>query len=104
MKRAAKQTGRPTAPERKELIIAFGAYRFKQYTKQEWELVRHPAWCALKHEGPQTMICIALEDLGPDNGFPFDLSYGEDACIDGTDDLLLPPTGGGAAILIWIGL
>ena len=97
------QVGRPYKPANKDLVLAFGFYRFKTYNKEQWELVKEPA------HGPrntelQTMICVAIDDLGPNNGFPFELKRGQDMCVDGKDALWLPPTGGGRAILIWIDL
>lgn len=44
------------------------------------------------------MVFIALEDLGPHNGFPFKLNCGQDVCVDGCAKLLTPPTGGGRAV------
>lgn len=55
-------------------------------------------------DNPQTMVCIALEDLGPKNGFFFELQLGKDVCMDGQDRIWLPPTGGGLSLLIWIDL
>lgn len=52
----------------------------------------------------QTVVCIALEDLGPANGFLFDLRHGMDLCMDGGSTLLLPPSGGGKGIIIWLDL
>lgn len=51
---------------------------------------------------PDTVVCVALDHLGPDNGFFLHLQRGEDLCLDGGDDILLPPTGGGLALLIWV--
>jgi hypothetical protein len=51
---------------------------------------------------PQTVVCVALEDLGPQNGFFLDLPQGKDVCMDGRSRILLPATGGGLALLIWI--
>lgn len=50
------------------------------------------------------MVSIALGDLGPHNGFPFDLRCGQYACMDGQADLWTPPTGGGLAICFALGL
>lgn len=89
------------------MVLAFGIYRFKEYASDQWELVKRPARSideAFEDKESQTMVCIALEDLGPDNGFPFRLQRGQDVCMDGNEALLLPPTGGGMAILIWIDL
>ncbi|KAF2158939.1 hypothetical protein M409DRAFT_30570 [Zasmidium cellare ATCC 36951] len=101
IRRAAHHVDRAQKPANKELVLAFGVYKFKQYTK--WELVPHPARYN-RSSGTQTMICVALEDLSPSNGFPFELQCGQDVCIDGGADLFLPPTGGGMAVLIWIDL
>lgn len=51
-------------------------------------------------EEPQTIVFIALEDLGTENGFPFPLKRGQDVCVDGKLELLIPPTGGGLGMLI----
>lgn len=42
--------------------------------------------------------------LGADSGFPLELQRGQDVCLDGFDSLLLPPTGGGVAFLLWLDL
>jgi hypothetical protein len=44
------------------------------------------------------MVFVALENLGPHNGFPFEMVCGQDVCMDGHTNLLTPPTGGGRAI------
>lgn len=49
---------------------------------------------------PQTFVFVALEALGPENGFPYALGRGQDVCMDGTSQLLLPPTGGGLVMII----
>ena len=102
IKRAAAQVERSEKAATTELVLAFGIYKFKKRAN-DWELVQQPARGPVEVE-VQTMICIALEDLGPFNGFPIELRSGEDVCIDGNDTLLLPPTGGGMAILFWINL
>ena len=48
----------------------------------------------------QTMVFIALQDLGLDNGFPFELARGHYVCVDGKANIFTPPTGGGLAICI----
>lgn len=102
--RAAAHVARPSKPAGKELVLAFGLYKFKKYITKQWELVQHPARGFGADQGSQTMICIALEGLGPTNGFPCELEGGQDICIDSGDALWLPPTGGGMAMLIWIRL
>lgn len=53
---------------------------------------------------PQTVVCLALCNLGPHNGFFLNLPFGQDICIDGKDRLILPPSGGGIGLLVWIDL
>ncbi|KAF2212136.1 hypothetical protein CERZMDRAFT_98055 [Cercospora zeae-maydis SCOH1-5] len=111
MKRATTQVGRYTDPKVEDPVLAFGIYKVKGRLKQSWELVPQAA------QGPksdreeasdlkiaQTMVCIALEDLGPHNGFPFELQQGMDVCIYANETLLLLPTGSGFAILVWLAL
>lgn len=81
------------------LVHAFAIGRFKGRQGDRWGRVERASSdkpCA------QTLVCIALEDLSIENGFFMDLGKGEDVCIDGETALLLPPSGGGLAILIWI--
>lgn len=59
-----------------------------------------PGGLRMDDEEPQTIVFIALEDLGPENGFPFLLRRGQDVCVNGKLDILLPPTGGGLGMLI----
>ncbi|KAK3669731.1 hypothetical protein LTR78_010414 [Recurvomyces mirabilis] len=104
VKRAAVQLDRPSKAASSKLVKAFGMYRFKAWSKEHWTWVQRPALSIVNHETIRAMICIALETPGPHNGFPFELQCGQDVCIDGYDTLLLPPTGGGMAILFWIDL
>ena len=88
-------------PPHRQLVRAFGIYRFKQLSTEQWKpLPEGPGMDG----NPQTMVCIALEDLGPQNGFFFDLQSGWDVCMDGKDRILLPPTGGGLGLLVWVDL
>lgn len=80
-------------------MLAFGVYRFKALS-DVWPRRVDPSI----DSRTQTLVCVALEDLGPGNGFFLDLRAGQDICIDGTDKVLVPPTGGGLAILFWIDL
>lgn len=59
-----------------------------------------PEGLSMDDEEPQTIVFIALEDLGPENGFPFPLKRGQDVCVDGNLDVLIPPTGGGLGVVI----
>lgn len=104
VKRATAQINCPTKAATSTLVKAFGLYKFKAFTTDQWKLVKRPARAIVAEKDVRTMVCVALEDLGPHNGFPFELRQGQDVCIDGYDTLLLPPTGGGKAILIWIDL
>lgn len=69
-----------------------------------WDGLAEPKKEQEQEKRARTMVCIALEDLRQLNGFPFELQGGEDVCIDSEDPILLLPTGGGKAILIWIDL
>ncbi|KAK3723951.1 hypothetical protein LTR37_001435 [Vermiconidia calcicola] len=97
VQRAAAQVGRPAKPPHRQLVRAFCICRFKQRSHKQWK--RLPGGPGMDGE-PQTVVCIALEDLGPDNGLFFELQSGKDVCIDGTDQILLPPSGGGLIMLI----
>lgn len=52
----------------------------------------------------ETMVFIALQELGPHNGFPFLLKRGQDVCMDGNTGIWTPPTGGGLAICFSLSL
>ena len=56
------------------------------------------------NDDEQTMVFIALEDLGIHNGFPIELGRGQDVCMDGKMMLYTPPSGGGLAICISLNL
>lgn len=58
----------------------------------------------LKPGKSQTVVFIALEDLGPQNGFPLDLKKGLDVCFDGDTTFWVPPAGGGRGIYICLDL
>lgn len=97
--RAASSVKRPAKPASSNLVLGWVTCRLKQLPATEWEdLPEGPGM----DDRPQTVVCIALEDLGPHNGFFLNLSQGEDVCMDGKSQILLPPTGGGLALLVWI--
>lgn len=84
-----------------------GFYLFRLRAKETTEWTRKLLGMQLDRTGdsrPQTVVFIALEDLGPHNGFPMELRKGEDVCMDGNDALLFPPTDGGEGILICLNL
>ncbi len=84
------------------MVRKFGFCRFKATPATE-------SWYYLG-EGPgvdttgQTIVFIALDDLGPQNGFPFVLKRGQDVCMDGRAGIWTPPTGGGRAIFFSLNL
>ncbi|KAF7186198.1 hypothetical protein HII31_12440 [Pseudocercospora fuligena] len=96
IRRVAEHVQRPAKTADRSLVRAFGIYRFKERSDR-W-MWADPS----TDDEPQTLVCIALEDLSPENGFFMDLKAGQDVCIDGKDKILVPPTGGGLAILIWV--
>lgn len=97
--RAAAHVERPAKPPSPNLVLGWVTCRMKQLPAPAWEdLPEGPGM----DDRPQTVVCIALEDLGPHNGFFMNLSQGEDVCIDGKAQILLPPTGGGLGLLVWI--
>ena len=100
IQRAADQVGRPAKTAHRSLVRGYGVYRFKKLSDVGWTLLCKGA--GMNDEIPDTVVCIALEDLNPDNGFFLHLRRGEDLCLDGGDDILLPPTGGGLALLVWV--
>lgn len=100
IQRAAAQVNRPFKTPDRSLVRGYGVYRFKKLSNTEWKPLRKGA--GMDDEFPDTVVCIALNDLGPENGFFTRLSRGEDLCLDGGDDILLPPTGGGLVMLLWI--
>ncbi|KAM0714517.1 hypothetical protein Q7P37_009813 [Cladosporium fusiforme] len=92
---AANQVGRPTTQVGRSLVKASGFCRFKPTSDQSsWSLHKRPG----TDEQQQIMVFLALDDLGPHNGFPFALSRGQHVSMDGHTSLLTPPTGGGRAI------
>ncbi|PIA82975.1 hypothetical protein CB0940_12198 [Cercospora beticola] len=96
IQRAAEHVQRPLKPAHRSLVRAFGIYQFKA-RKDGW------MWADPSTDSdPQTLVCVALDNLGLENGFFMDLDSGQDVCIDGNDKILVPPTGGGLAILFWV--
>jgi hypothetical protein len=51
-----------------------------------------------------TVVIIALEPLSRENGCFVNLASGEDVCIDGNADILIPGTGGGLGVFIDLNL
>lgn len=84
------------------MVRQFGFCRFKSASVKD-------SWYFLE-DGPgtdttgQTIVFIALEDLGPHNGFPFVLDRGQDVCMEGDVGIWTPPTGGGRAIFFALNL
>ena len=52
------------------------------------------------YDEPQAIVLIALEDLGPENGFFMELKKGEWVCKDGEQLVSLPSTGGGKGVFL----
>lgn len=100
VRRAAAQVNRAAKAAHRSLVRGYGVYRFKQLSDVGWKPLRKGA--GMDDGIADTVVCIALDDLNHDNGFFLNLRRGEDLCLDGGDDILLPPTGGGLALLIWI--
>lgn len=102
VQRAEAHVQRQTTITGPPMIKKFGFCRFKATPATE-------SWYYLE-DGPgvddtkQTVVFIALEDLGPHNGFPFPLARGQDVCMDGNVGLWTPPTGGGLAIFFSLNL
>ena len=93
-----RHVGRKTVNSKPPEVKGFAFCRFKAAaTATSWYLLK---------QGPgvdksgQTVVFIALEDLGPENGFPFPLSRGQDVCMDGNSSIWTPPTGGGMAVFL----
>lgn len=80
------------------IIKWFCLFRIKDLGGQKWKEM--PEGLCMDDDEPQTIVFIALEDLGPENGFPFPLKRGQDACVDGKLPIVVPPTGGGLGMLI----
>ena len=68
---------------------------------KEWKPLRGGAGI---DEELDTLVCIALEDLDVSNGFILPLQFGQDVCVDGKDPILVPPTGGGMVLLVWVNI
>lgn len=101
MRRAADQVRRPVTQVGRSLVKGSGFCRFKPASDQSsWSLHKKPGI----DEEQQVIVFVALEALGPHNGFPFSLASGQDVCTDGHSDLLTPPTGGGRAICFALSL
>ena len=95
IQRAAAHVGRPVIHTGRSSVKKFGFCRFKPTSDQRsWYLHKEPG----TDEEQQTMVFIALQDLGPHNGFPFEVARGQYICVDGKASIITPPTGGGLAI------
>lgn len=80
------------------IIKWYCLFRLKSLGGEKWKMM--PEGLRIDDEEPQTIVFVALEDLGPGNGFPFPLKCGQDVCVDGDVDVLIPPTGGGLGVLL----
>ncbi len=95
-----KRTVPQTDPE--ELRCGFCVFRLKERVDKEGSSV---FWKSMQQDGlgihpghAETVVFIALEDLGPSNGFFMPLKYGQDVCVDSKADVLFPSTGGGKGL------
>lgn len=59
---------------------------------------------AINERERSTVVIIALEPLNRKNGCFINLASGEDVCIDGNTDILIPGTGGGLGVFIDLNL
>jgi hypothetical protein len=80
------------------IIKWYCLFRLKSLGGKKWKDM--PEGLRIDDEEPQTFVFIALEDLGPENGFLFPLKRGQDVCVDGELNILIPPTGGGLGVVI----
>jgi len=55
---------------------------------------------AVNERERSTVVIIALEPLSHGNGCFVNLATGQDVCVDGNADVLVPGTGGGLGVFI----
>lgn len=102
VERAMKHVGRKLSGCTRPKVKDFGFCRFKATASTEsWYLLEGGPGT---DEKEQTIVFIALSDLGPSNGFPIPLARGQDVCMDGKLSIWTPPTGGGLALFFSLDL
>lgn len=108
MQRAACHVKRDPTARAQALVRAFCIFRLKSLDGPQWEYLDdhgvHTDDHDCEEQRPQTVIFIALTELGRNNGFFLHLQPGEDVCIDSNAKLLFPPEGGGLGLCLCLDL
>lgn len=94
--RAANAVGRNASNATTDIVKAYCGFRFKEL-KIKWQPLHG---FAVNEKERSTVVIIALEPLNHENGCFVNLTTGEDVCVDGNADVLIPGTGGGLAVFI----
>lgn len=88
--------GRSASDPTTNIVRAYCGFRFKEL-KIRWQPLHG---LAVNERECSTVVIIALEPLNHDNGCFVNLATGEDVCIDGNAEVLVPGTGGGLGVFI----
>merc|ERR1711939_1009152 len=97
-KRATSVVNRsPSSTIPEELLCARCVFRLKERETKEWKISKEDG-LQVHLDHPETIVFLATEDLGPENGFFIPLKRGQDVCVDGRANISFPATGGGRGI------
>ena len=94
--RAANAVGRSAPSATMDIVKAFCGFRFKEL-KMKWQPLHG---LAINERERSTVVMIALEPLNHENGCFVNLAAGEDVCVDGNAEVLIPGAGGGLGVFI----
>ena len=64
-----------------------------------WKSMWKPDGLGVHGYHDEAVVFIALDDLGPENGFFMTLKSGQHVCVDSQAEILFPDTGGGRGIM-----
>ena len=88
--------GRSASNQTTNIVRAYCEFRFKEL-KIRWQRLHG---LAVNERERSTVVIIVLETLSHEIGCVVNLATGEDVCVDGNADVLVPGTGGGLGVFI----
>lgn len=97
-----KHVGREAPDDRSSILRGFCVFRLKAFADHEGTM--GPAWLGVDSKEPQTVVFLALQDLGLHNGIFMKLDEGSDVCLNSKAKVQFPISGGGMGIFIALNL
>lgn len=86
------------------MLDGFCIFKIKEAENRQWRTPPREKGLGTVKDEDQTIVFIALQDLGRLNGFFMSLDRGKDVCVDSKANILFPPSGGGIGVYIALNL